>query len=320
MRGHWLSQTRKLNKHYQSGGSGGETIWNPEQGCLCKVNKGGVTYYPAPSYCVVENGSMLLNIFYDRQYTASDVPGIDISDEQTLEYIPYFPKDNDSYYIGGGSNISWVADGALNVIQNDCNEVIVAFNNGENLNSKNANLLKLIYAGYIVKKPGLTNFTQAEYQAIKQSLYNQLGKARIDGRGTFTHNAMPGFFPAHMTGDFSAVGGPLPDEINFTYNLVGNIGFYAYSQNIQAFKYPAMTMDPQYFSYAIWTGQQKVSGLISPAITPYISSGGGATGMHGFAYDAAGSLTSLYDAAENARFAPVQILRRVEVITCPITG
>lgn len=317
MRGHWLSQTRKLNRHYQSGGTG-ETLWDPLAGCLCKVTKGGIAYYPAPSYCVVENGSMLLNIFYDRQYTASDVPGIDISDEQNLEYIPYFPKDNDSYYIGGGSNISWVADGALNVIQNDCNEVIVAFNNGENLNSKNANLLKLIYAGYIVKKPGLTDFTRAEWQAIKQSLYNNLGKARIDGRGTFTQSAMPGFFPAHMSGDFSAVQMTPPEDINFTYNLVGNTGFYAYSQNIQAFKYPAMTMQPQYQTTAIWTGQQKVSGLISPAITPYIS--GGATGMHGFAYDAAGSLTSIYDAAENARFAPVQILRRVEVITCPITG
>lgn len=316
MRGHWLSQTRKLNKHYQSGGTG-LTTWDPAQGCLCKVNKGGVTYYPAPSYCVLHNGSMLQEIFYNRQYAASPVQGIDISEEQVLEYIPYFPKDSDSYYIGGGSNISWVADGALNVMQNDCNEVIVAYSDGENLNSKNANLLKLTYAGYVLKKPGLTDFTRAEWQAVKQALYSQIGNAKIDGRGTFTQSAMPGFFPAHMTGIFTATG---QTGINFTYNLVSNIGFYAYSQNIQAFKYPAMTMQPQYQTTEIWTGQQKVSGLISPAITPYISSGGGSTGMHGFAYDAAGTLTSIYDAAENARFAPVQILKKVEGITCPITG
>ena len=319
MRGHWLSETRKLNRHYQSGGDG-ETTWNPAQGCLCKVNKGGVTYYPAPSYCVLHNGAMLQEIFYNRQYVASPVQGIEISEEQALEYIPYFPKDSDNYYIGGGTNISWVADGNLDVIQNDCNEVIVSYSDGEDLSSKNANLLKLIYAGYVLKKPGLTDFTRAEWQAIKQALYAQMGNAKIDGRGTFTQSAMPGFFPAHMSGDFSAVSGTPPRDINFTYNLVSNIGFYAYSQNIQAFKYPAMTMQPQYQSTAIWTGRQKVSGLISPAITPYISLDGGATGMHGFAYDAQGTLTSVYDASENARFAPIQILKKVEGITCPVTG
>jgi hypothetical protein len=308
------------NGHWQSSGGSGDREWLPASGCLYKVEKGGVAYYPAPSYCVLENGAMKLDISYNRNYRASGVQGIEISEEQTFEYVPYFPKDSDLYYTGQGANISWVADGQLNVIQNDSGETIVSYNNGENLNSKNANLLKLTYASVILKKAGTAAITRLEWDAIKQALYSQYGNARIDGIPSFTYSAAPAYYPAHMTGEFSAVVTSLPHEINFTYDLVSNIGFYTYSQTMQVFKYPAMTMQPQYSTQAIWIGQQKVSGLISPAITPYISLGGGATGMHGFAYDAQGTITNLYDASANARFAPVQILRRVEGITCPITG
>lgn len=305
------------NGHWQSSGGSGDREWLPGSGCLYKVEKGGVAYYPAPSYCVLENGAMKLNISYNRNYRASGVPGIEISEEQTFEYVPYFPKDSDLYYTGQGANISWVADGQLDVIQNDSGETIVSYNDGENLNSKNANLLKLTYASIIVKKAGMTRATDAEWRAVKQALYAQYGNARIDGIPSFTYSAAPGFYPAHMTGIFTATA---MTGINFTYDIVSNTGFYAYSQNIQAFKYPAMTMQPQYQTTDIWIGQQKVNGLISPAITPYISQGGGISGMHGFAYDAQGSLTQLYDANMNAMVAPVQILRRVEGITCPITG
>lgn len=324
MRGHWLSQTRKLNRHYQSGGGNGETLWNPLAGCLCKVTKGGVDYYPAPSYCVLHNGLMLQEIFYNRVYQASGVSGIDISEEEVLEYVPYMPKRSDQYYINPGVSplaVMWEAKTDFNVLQPDLNESIVSFSTGEDLSNKNANLLKLIYAGYVLKKSGTANITRQEYQAVFQALENSHGYAKIDGRGTYSGNAVPEYYIASMTGDFSAVSGTSVG-INFMFDLVGNNGFYTYSQNIQAFKYPAMTVQPQYQVTSVWDGVQKVEAMNAPSITPYVTSDvGGYTSMHGFAAGTGGSTpTTLYDLAENARFCPIQILKRVEVVTCPITG
>lgn len=323
MRGHWLSQTRKLNKHYQSGGTGGtgETTWNPLAGCLYKMTKGGVTYYPAPSYCVLHNGSMLQEIFYNRQYSPSAVAGVEISEEQVLEYVPYFPKSSDSYYIGTNLNpVSWKAYDALDVIENDSQEVIVSFNAGEDLSSKNANLLKLTYAGYVLKKSGLSRFNSAEWLAVCQMLEQMHGNAKIDGRGFFTGYPTPGFYPENMVGDFSWSSYP-PNGINFMSDFVGNSGFYAYSQSMHAFKYPAFTVHSRYVSTGSWSGEQKVRSLVSASIPPYITSNKGGLSMQGFASGSGSSTpTSLYDLSFDATFAPIQILKKVEGVTCPITG
>ena len=319
MRGHWLSQTRKLNKHYQSGGNG-ETLWNPLDGCLCKVTKGGIAYYPAPSYCVLHNGAMLQEIFYNRQYSASGVSGIDISEEQVLEYVPYFPKSSDAYFIGTGLNpVSWEAKSAFDVEQPDLQESIVSFAQGDDLSSKNANLLKLTYAGFVLKKSGSSSITRAEFEAVCQALEQSIGRARIDGRGTFSGTPAQAFYSEWMSGDFSATSS---QGINQMLDFVGNIGFQSYSTTLQAFKYPAMTMRPQYQTTMYWSGVQKVDGLVAPSISPYICDIiNGLRGMHGFAsYSSGATPTSLYDPSENARFCPVQVLRKVEGVTCPITG
>ena len=47
----WLSvSTIWANGHWQSSGGSGDREWLPGSGCLYKVEKGGVAYYPAPSY------------------------------------------------------------------------------------------------------------------------------------------------------------------------------------------------------------------------------------------------------------------------------
>lgn len=321
MRGHWLSQTRKLNRHYQSGGTG-ETTWNPLAGCLYKMTKGGVTYYPAPSYCVLHNGRMLQEIFYNRQYSASAISGVEISEEQVLEYVPYFPKSSDSYYIGTNLDpVTWKAYDALDVIENDSQEVIVSYSAGEDLSSKNANLIKLTYAGYVLKKSGVSRFTSAEWLAVCQMLEQLHGNAKIDGRGFFTGYPAPGFYPQSMEGDFSWDTLP-PTGINFMWDFVGNSGYVSSSQNIYAFKYPALAVYPQYVSTGYWSGEQKVRSLVSASITPYITSDkGGLGGMHGFASGSGSSVpTSVYDLSMNATFTPIQILKKVEGVTCPITG
>lgn len=320
MRGHWLSQTRKLNKHYQSGGTG-ETLWDPLAGCLCKVTKGGIAYYPAPSYCILNNGTMLQEIFYNRQYSASGVSGIEISEEQVLEYVPYFPKSSDSYFIGTNLNtVTWEAKSAFDVEQPDLQESVVSFAQGDDLSSKNANLLKLTYAGYVLKKSGTSAITSSEFDAVCQMLAQSHGRARIDGRGTFSGTPRQEFYPEWMAGDLSATG--TGTGINQMLDFVSNIGFQSYSTTLQAFKYPAMTMYPQYQSTRYWSGVQKVDELFSPSISPYICDiVNGYRGMHGFAYTGSGSTpASLYDPSENARFCPVQVLKKVEGITCPITG
>lgn len=319
MRGYWISQTAKMNKHWQSGNKGsGETTWNPSNGCLYKVTKGGVDYYPAPSYCVLSNGAMSQEVFYNRQYSASGVAGIEISEEQVLEYVPYFPKSSDNYFIGTNLNtVSWEAKTDFDVVQYDSQETIVSFLTGENLASKNANLLKLTYAGYVLKKSGTATITQSEYALIEQALFAQIGNAKIDGRGHFTGSASQAVYPENMKGDFSAY--PWTSQsIGFTTDFVNNRGFYSYSTGTQSFKYPAFTIQPQYYNGYYFSGVQKVETLVAPSIAPYIITGG--YGMQGFAVDNGVGPTTVYDAGENARFTPIQILKKVEVIACPITG
>lgn len=320
MRGHWQSQTRKLNRHYQSGDGSGLTKWNPLAGCLHKVTKGGVAYYPAPSYCVLQNGSMLQEIFWNRQYSASGVAGVEISEEQQLEYVPYFPKTSDNYYIGVGlQNVTWEAEQAFDVIQPDSQETVVTFLTGENLNSKNANLLKLTYAGFTARKQGAGNLTQQEYKALCDALYAQFGNAQIDGRGHYTGQPVPAFYPENMTGTFTAYSS---DNIGFMSEFVGNSGIYTYSLNINAFKYPAFTVQPQYRRDMFWSGKQTVKSMVAPSITPYITADqGGLLGMHGFASGSGRSIpTGVYDVATGYTYFVLQVLKKVEGVTCPITG
>ena len=321
MRGHWQSQTRKLNRHYQSGGgNGGLTRWNPLAGCLYKVTKGGVNYYPAPSYCVLQNGSMLQEIFWNRQYSASGVAGVEISEEQQLEYVPYFPKTSDNYYIGVGlQTVTWIAEQAFDVIQPDSQETVVTFLTGENLNSKNANLLKLTYAGFTARKQGAGNLTKQEYKALCDVLYAQFGNAQIDGRGHYTGQPAPAFYPENMTGTFTA---NISDNIGFMNTFVGNSGPYTYSTSINAFKYPAFAVQPQYMRDRFWSGQQTVKSMVAPSITPYITGDpGGFFGMHGFASGSSSSMpTGVYDVATDYTYFVLQVLTKVEGVTCPITG
>lgn len=329
MRGHWQSQTRKLNRHYQSGGgNGGLTKWNPLAGCLYKVTKGGVAYYPAPSYCVLNNGVMVQEVFYNRQYSPSVVSGIDISDEQVLEYVPYFPKTSDNYYIGVGlQNVTWEAEQAFDVnVYKDAqggHEVIVHFEQGEDLSSKSAHLLKLTYSNYTLKKTGTTHITGSEFHQIIQDLAQHYGNATIDGRGSYTgESAATGFLNGDMTGTFSATSSSM---VNFYKDFVRNNSVYNASTSIQAFKYPAMTVQPQYLQNRFWSGPQKVSGMEAMAIAPYIKldlNGYDSDSMHGFAVGNASTYApnNTYDMTENACFCTFQILTKVEGITCPITG
>ena len=320
MRGHWQSQTRKLNRHYQSGGGNGMTMWNPDAGCLYKVTKSGVNYYPAPSYCVLSNGSMLQEIFWNRQYSASGVAGVEISEEQQLEYVPYFPKTSDNFFIGNTLNtVTWIAEQAFDVIQQDSQETVVTFLTGENLDSKNANLLKLTYAGFTARKQGSGNLTQQEYKALCDALYAQFGNAQIDGRGHYTGQAVPAYYSANMTGTFTAI---TSGNVAFMNEFVGNSGPYAYSTNINAFKYPAFTVQPQYMTSREWSGQQTVKSMVAPSITPYIRGDmGGFFGMHGFASGSGGSIpTGVYDAVTGYTYFVLQVLKKVEGITCPILG
>lgn len=91
MRGHWQSQTRKLNKHYQSSGVADKT-WNGSKDLSpadCIV---------APSYVLMKDGKMINAIPYASLiFEPSPMTGIDMCKiDCTVE--PYIPKISDDYF------------------------------------------------------------------------------------------------------------------------------------------------------------------------------------------------------------------------------
>lgn len=333
MKGHWLSQTRKLNRHYQSGeivDKSGKSKLSPEEGCIYKVVKNDTKYYPAPSYCVLKDGKMLQEISYDRNYSASGVEGIEISEEQVLEYVPYIPKDSDDYYVKpiiDKKPVIWKAEKAFDVIEGDAKEKIVSFLAGEDLSSKNANLIKLTYGGYVIKKKGINYITGDEFFKVCEKLAEKLGGADIDGEAFYTGYDTVGY-GGSWYGKLSW-GKKDGQGFHVMEDFTGNIGFFSHDTDKHVFKYPAMTIQPQYLDNEYWNGEQKISEIVSSSITPYIVYDSGApVGMHGssikplpaYIHKHNFSVSDLYDFKFNARFSPFQILKKVEVITCPITG
>ena len=91
MRGHWQSQTRKLNRHYQSGGAGGKK-WDGD-GILRPVD-----CLLAPYYGVFTNGTFLGRTdVRNLSWTLSADANIDFA-KIPVEVKPYIPRITDGYY------------------------------------------------------------------------------------------------------------------------------------------------------------------------------------------------------------------------------
>ena len=109
MRGHWLSQTRKLNRHYQSAGTG-VRVWDGSKD-LCPAD-----CFVAPSYALMNNGQMINAIPYSSLvFEPSPMDGIDMCKiDCTVE--PYIPKIADNYFPwneekqGVQKEVTWFAD------------------------------------------------------------------------------------------------------------------------------------------------------------------------------------------------------------------
>ena len=111
MRGHWLSQTRKLNRHYQSTGIG--KMWNGSKDLFpadCIV---------APSYALMKNCQMINAIPYvSLVFEPSPMDGIDMCKiDCTVE--PYIPKIADNYF-GWNTEMQGIQKEVTWFAGNDC--------------------------------------------------------------------------------------------------------------------------------------------------------------------------------------------------------
>lgn len=110
MRGHWISETRKLNRHWQSGGGSGLKYWDGT-GILNPID-----CYLAPFYGVFQNGAFLGRTDVSSlTFSATTDNYIEIAEVEDIEVKPYIPRITDNYYDwnsttqGTQSPLQWIA-------------------------------------------------------------------------------------------------------------------------------------------------------------------------------------------------------------------
>ncbi len=327
MRGHWeTGGLRKLNRHYQSaGGSGAGVPWDYTKGCIRKVTSGGASYFPAPSYCWVQNGAMVLDLPYEGHSFSQLIENVEYAKIENIELLPYIPKTSDNYYTLGTQDVYFTADGDAEIyIEGDVygsvnprRDVILSFSDGENLNSKQANFIKGKYVCYILRKDGYTRFLDTE--DIIDEIESLEGVARIKGHpeyGGAWNNGTRNIF----TGKFTAANDPtVTSQMPVLLGMTANQGYRTASANTQTFRYPASTIPEQYQLNRYWNGEQKVESISVGALDPHIIarySIAGTQNTHDSSYECA----HFWDPNTNKSYAYLFILKELEGVTCSVTG
>ena len=333
MRGHWqTSGLRKLNRHYQSagggaGGGGAGVPRNVKKGCVRKLTKGGVDYFPAPSYCWVQNGAMVLDLPYSGHSFNQLITGIEYAKIENIELVPYIPKTSDNYYVGNVTNVFFTADGDAELYIDDGaygpegnrRDVIMSWHDGDDISTGTGNFIKCKYVAYIVRKDGFRRF-YSESQDILNAIYQAEGIARIHGKPEYTGLGRVGY-QGRFVGTFTASNNPgvAGQALLTCCYMMTNGNYRSASANTQSFRYPAMTLCEQYFNMKYWNGEQKVEEIQALSLSPYMISGGS---MCGFDPDVEASheLYSFWDPSYNKTYSCVFVLKELEGVTCHVTG
>lgn len=309
MRGHWSSQTRKLNKHYQSING---NFWDPVNEFLMSLTKNGEKYYVAPSYGCIRDGSMVKNLEYPdtNTFISAGTPGITIYKAEDFVMTPYIPKSSDAFYILNAVPVSFVANNDFDLKTNDTEyEVICSYKSGQNLTEVEANFLSLTYDVYVTYKKGTARYTSEELRSIANEIKNT---TKLDGSPNFKKEYEQNI--QDIYGYFSAAISQ-PYGLYYMNNLTANRGVYGYDTARRIIQFPARTLQPQYFSNYYWNGEQKVTDMYSRPIFSRISAG---STMCGFNPGNSIESTQIFDLTGWIK--PWFVLKEINTMKGSVTG
>ena len=315
MRGQWESQTRKLNRHYQSAGGDHMYQWNPSNRYLVRMKKGNEYYYPAPWYAYFKSGELVQKVNFAEMQFKDFIDGISVYEDKGIELLPYLPKTSDNFYTGNTQELTFVANKDFNMVITDDNgdHVIGSYKSGENINSVSCNLLKLKYDLYVTKKDGLDDYTRDELFDIYNKIYS---KAKCSGKPEFSLTYDSSYADSFL-GLFSASTDPSTEEqLYFMYGMIGNHGYTTYDDNHAG--YALSGLYPQYFANHFWNGEQKINSIhVGPLWSKLTNTKtGGFYAASKYDIDS----TSIYSGLYHARFKTWYILREVDTWKGAITG
>lgn len=266
MRGYWISQTAKFNKHWQSGGQGGGggKIW-PE-GKSFQATEGII----APFYGLFVNGVFTPEIDLSRLTFTSTAYNTDIAEVQNIEVKPYIPRVSDHYYLweeeydGQQRELSWYTHSqyGCKVWEQHYGGAAELFTipAGVNLATYTMKLLKPTYKLYILRKP----YAASGYN-LSQLFDEVSGQSRVTSSGIFTDER-----PYGPTGIY----GELGNENSDSYYVEGEWkSDYALNINSYGIQYdkaasgglPRKAIDQTYYS-----GRQQVTDIYSGLWSSYL--------------------------------------------------
>ena len=315
MRGQWESQTRKLNRHYQSAGGNNMYQWDPSNKYLIRMKKGNEYYYPAPWYAYFKSGELVQKVNFAEMQFTDFIDGISVYEEKGIELLPYLPKTSDNFYTGNTQELTFVANKDFDMVITDENgdHVIGSYKSGENINSVSCNLLKLKYDLYVTKKDGFDNYTVDELFDIYNKIYS---KAKCSGKPEFSQTYDSSYADSFL-GLFSASTDPSTEQqLMFMSGMIGNNGYSTHDDNHAG--YALFGLRPQYFANHFWNGEQRINSIhVGPLWSDLINrkTGGFYTASK---YDI--DTTNIYSGLYNARFKTWYILREVDTWKGAITG
>lgn len=319
MRGHWESQTRKLNRHYQSVSDAWDPN-NPNHKWLVALEKDEERYYVAPSYCCVRDGAMVKAVEYPptETFEATTVEDITMCKLEDFIMTPYFPKTSDDFYVGNTEDVSFVVGKDFDLKTYTYNneiterETICSYKAGQNLSDVEANFLIITYSVYVTRKNSLSTYTEDELTNIQNIIK---ARPRLDGSPVFNKDFPSG--ESDIYGNFTAaIHRPNQDDnLNFMNNLTSNTGIYGSDIARRIIYYPARTLQPLYFQNRFFNGEQTVTKMFSKPVNSSIASTDG--GMAGF-YPGKVDTTAIFDITGWIK--PWFVLKEIKTMKGSVTG
>ena len=315
MRGQWESQTRRLNRHYQSAGGDHMYQWDPSNRYLVRMKKDNEYYYPAPWYAYFKSGELVQKVNFAEMQFTDFIDGITVYEEKGIELLPYLPKTSDNFYTGNTQELTFVANKDFNMVITGDNgdHVIGSYKSGVNINYVSCNLLKLKYDLYVTKKDGITDYTRDELFDIYNKIYS---KAKCSGKPEFSQIYDSSYADSFL-GLFSASTDPSTEQqLMFMSGMIGNYGYNTYDDNHGG--YALSGLYPQYFVNHFWNGEQKINSIhVGPLWSKLTNiKTGGFYAASKYDIDS----TNIYSGLYNARFKTWYILREIDTWKGAITG
>lgn len=334
MRGQWISETRKLNRHYQSGGDDDDDdgLWDASNGSLFAVEKGGELYYNGALYADISSGKPLIyiNTQTDKFVPSGVAPGVMICHKE-LNLVPYWPRSDDGFFATNPlitEPIVYKAgdDGLKFTISQDFytdtidqyrrTDTVAEYAAGEILSSKIINLLKYKVDAYVCTYATADLNDTTLIDNIVNIIKDALGKdiVKIDGHpiyahspcytsggGTYTYNMLTESKIQSIFGTLNAA-----TNVTATYygNAVGDIGNWGI--------YPFNNVD------YIPNGDVKVTQLTTSSVPHKCSNDFTVVSRGAYIDNYDGQVTYNLDTLKKQ--AVFRILREISTIKCPITG